>query len=223
MNELPNADERPSESRAQDELAVFSAVVSAMASLDHSGRIRLIRTLATFFDIPVGEHGRSTQHSSLLRAVEPSPAMHAQGPATFSEDRAPTPKQFMLEKRPQTDVDRIACLAYYLTHYRDQPQFKTLDLSRLNTEAAQVKLSNPAKAVDNAAQAHLLVQAGQGKKQVSSIGEVYVQALPDRVAARQAAAELRNRRSKPKPRSAKNGNVREPEFQPDSSGDDGSN
>ncbi len=223
MNDLPNADERPSESRAQDELAVFSAVVSAMASLDHSGRIRLIRTLATFFDIPVGEHGRSTQHSSLLRAVEPSPAMQAQAPATFSEDRAPTPKQFMLEKRAQTDVDRIACLAYYLTHYRDQPQFKTLDLSRLNTEAAQVKLSNPAKAVDNAAQAHLLVQAGQGKKQVSSIGEVYVQALPDRVAARQAAAELRNRRSKPKPRSAKNGNVREPEFQPDSSGDDGSN
>lgn len=222
MSDLPNSDDVPSEARTQDELSVFSAVVSAMASLDHSGRLRLIRTLATFFDIPVGDHGRSTQHSSISRAVEPVPAMTSQGPAAFSEDRAPTPKQFMMEKRPQTDVDRIACLAYYLTHYRDQPQFKTLDLSRLNTEAAQIKLSNPAKAVDNAAQAHLLMQAGQGKKQVSAIGEVYVQALPDRTAARQAAAELRNRRSKPKPRLTRNGNVRQPDLQTDSSDDDGS-
>jgi hypothetical protein len=111
----------------------------------------------------------------------------------------------LLEKRPQTDVERIACLAYYLTHYRDQPQFKTLDLSKLNTEAAQIKFSNAAKAVDNAAGSHFLMQAGQGKKQISAIGELYVQALPDRSAARAAANEVRKRKPRAKSRSPKAG------------------
>jgi len=46
-----------------------------------------------------------------------------------------SPKDFLLEKQPRTDVERIACLAYYLTHYRATPHFKTIDLSILNTEA----------------------------------------------------------------------------------------
>lgn len=109
-------------------------------------------------------------------------------------------KAFLIEKRPQSDVERIACLAYYLTHYRDQATFKTLELSKLNTEAAQIKLSNPTRAVDNAAGAHFLIPAGQGKKQLSAIGELYVQALPDRVAAREAVADLKRRRSRGKSR-----------------------
>jgi hypothetical protein len=111
-----------------------------------------------------------------------------------------SPKAFLIEKRPQSDVERIACLAYYLTHYRDEPTFKTLDLSKLNTEAAQIKLSNPTRAVDNAAGAHFLIPAGQGKKQLSAIGELYVQALPDRSAARDAIADLKKRRSKSRPK-----------------------
>src|SRR5712664_4147279 len=27
------------------------------------------------------------------------------------------PKQFLTEKKPRTDVERVACLAYYLAHY----------------------------------------------------------------------------------------------------------
>lgn len=105
-----------------------------------------------------------------------------------------SPKQFLFEKRPQTDIERVTCLAFYATHYREMQHFKTLDLSKLNTEAAQIKLSNPNAAVDNAAQAGLLVQSGQGRKQISSLGEVYVQALPDRIAAKEAIAKARPRK-----------------------------
>jgi hypothetical protein len=100
----------------------------------------------------------------------------------------------MLEKRPVTDVERIVCLAYYLTHYRETRHFKTLDLSKLNTDAAQIKFSNAAKAVDNAAAAGLLVPAGKGNKQISALGEIYVQSLPDREAAKAAVAHGRPRR-----------------------------
>ena len=91
-------------------------------------------------------------------------------------------------------MEKIACLAYYLTHYRDTPHFKTLDLSKLNTEAAQIKLSNPAVSVENATKQVYLVPATKGNKQLSSLGEQFVLALPDRDKARDVMANARPRR-----------------------------
>jgi hypothetical protein len=118
--------------------------------------------------------------------------------ASFSEDRTLSAKEFILEKKPVTDSERVACLAYYLTHYQATPHFKTLDISKLNTDAAQIKFSNAAQAVENATKAGLLVQATKGQKQLSANGEIYVQALPDRVAARDAIAHARRRKSRTK-------------------------
>jgi hypothetical protein len=58
----------------------------------------------------------------------------------------------LAEKQPKTDIERIACLAYYLRHFRDAPFFKTKYLSSLNTEAAQQKFSNAAYAGGNCPQ-----------------------------------------------------------------------
>jgi hypothetical protein len=167
------------------ERAAFNTIAEAMEPLADDVRVRLIRALITFFDLPIGEPSiRSTGTISGNQVAPPS----------FSEDRSVSPKVFMLEKRPNTDVERITCLAYYLTHYRDLRHFKTLDLSKLNTEAAQIKFSNAAKAVDNATAAGSLVQVGGGKKQLSALGELYVQALPDRAAAKDAIAHAKPRR-----------------------------
>ncbi|HXM22491.1 MAG TPA: hypothetical protein VN948_14640 [Terriglobales bacterium] len=100
----------------------------------------------------------------------------------------------MLEKQPRTDVEKVACLAYYLTHYRETPFFKTLDISKLNTEAAQTKFANPTVAVDNAGKQNYLVPASKGNKQLSALGEQFVQALPDRDKARAIMANARPRR-----------------------------
>lgn len=178
------------------QLHAFSLVVNAMQRLSQPGRAKLLNTVSTFFGITQGT-SRSASASSLMYPDAQRGSAQAfsdsRSPA-FSEDRAMSPKEFMMNKRPQSDIDRVACLAYYLTHYRDMPHFKTFDLSKLNTEAAQIKLSNPAKAVDNATQTGLLVPASRGTKQISAMGEVYVQALPDRTAAKQAIAQLRLRR-----------------------------
>lgn len=182
-----------------DDIAAFTKVVSAMSGLSPEGRLRLFRTLATYFDLP--QVGPSHLHPSHVVAPSAPAAKVPANPGFFSEDRTITPKQFIFEKRPQTDIERVTCLAFYITHYRDTPHFKTLDLSKLNTEAAQIKLSNPNAAVDNATQAGLLAQSGQGQKQISAIGELYVQALPDRVAAKEAInkARLRKPRAKARP------------------------
>jgi hypothetical protein len=74
----------------------------------------------------------------------------------------------------------------------------------LNTEAAQVKLSNAAYAVEHATSAGYLAPAGKGNKQISAIGEIYVQALPDRVAAKAAIAHIKPRKKNKKAGSSNN-------------------
>lgn len=202
-SDFPSGD--PGDTSPQvDELVIFNTVVSAMKLLNDQGRLKLFRTVASFLDIPL--NNGTVASVELSRANPTYSEKTSTQPVQFSEDRSATPKQFLFEKKPQTDGERIACLAYYLTHYRATPHFKTLELSKLNTEAAQIKLSNPTAAVDNASRSGLLVQVGQGKKQLSAIGELYVEALPDREAAKQAFSLAKPRRLRPraKPTGAKN-------------------
>ena len=91
-----------------------------------------------------------------------------------------TPKQFMAIKRPVSDIERVTCLAYYLTHYRKMSPFKTIELTKLNVEAAQPMFSNPSVAARNAVQKEYLSLVGGAKKQITSRGEGLVDALPDR-------------------------------------------
>ena len=106
---------------------------------------------------------------------------HAGAVAAKQGTLALTPKQFLLEKRPKLEVERVTCLAYYLTHFRDTPEFKTKEITLLNREAAQPPLGNPAMAVSNAAHlSQYLVATSGGKKQLTSRGEALVDALPDR-------------------------------------------
>jgi hypothetical protein len=176
-------------SRERDEILeadTLSSIVRALQGLTPEGRQRVLAAVSVFLGIPIGG-SQSRVHTA---TIQEGPARVSQ----FSEDRTPSPKEFLHEKRPQTDVERIACLAYYLTHYLSTPHFKTLDLSKLNTEAAQLKFSNAAYAVDNAGKAGFLVPASKGAKQLSALGELYVQALPDREAAREAVAHAKPKR-----------------------------
>lgn len=109
-----------------------------------------------------------------------------------------TPKQFMAQKKPKTDAERITCLAYYLTNYRQTPHFKTKELTDLNTkEAAGTTFSNAAVAVSNATRDQYLSPAGGGKKQITVRGEAVVEALPDREKVEAALQEHAARRRKP--------------------------
>lgn len=159
---------------------VLPDVIAAFKKVGPDARKRLITTVATIFGIESYSGGPT----GTVTRSEPS----------FSEDRSISPKDFLWQKQPRTDVERVACLAYYLTHYRDTPHFKTLDISQLNTEAAQTKFANAAKAVNNASSYGYLAATTKGNKQLTAAGELFVEALPDRDSARQAMAGGRPRR-----------------------------
>jgi len=170
-----------------DDVEILSEILAAFKKLQPESQKRMLDTVATFLGMavrPADSILSAPHHGGSSGLVE----------APFSEDRSPSAKEFCLEKQPQTDIERVACLAYYLTHYRDTPHFKTLDISKLNTEAAQAKFSNPTVAVDNATKRNYLVAASKGNKQLSATGEQFVLALPDREKARAIMANARPRR-----------------------------
>lgn len=172
------------------EAAVLQRIIQELTPLAGESRHRILDTVCTFFSV-----GRSADRGHV--SSHDSSRTPAASPSTFrfSEGAAPSPKDFIRAKDPKTDVERVACLAYYLTHHRGTPHFKTKDISDLNTEAAQRRFSNTAFAVVNATNAGYLVPSVKGCKQLSATGEQFVQALPDRDAAKEVQERLKPRKA----------------------------
>jgi hypothetical protein len=174
-----------------DEFQALHAVICALRPLDQEARNRILEAAAIFLGIPpIQPRGREIVQNSPSGTFS---AASTSSRALFSEESTMSPKEFLMGKAPKTDVERIACLAYYLTHYRDTPHFKTLDISALNTEAAQPKFSNTANSTNNAVKLGYIVPSTKGHRQLSALGERFVQALPDRNAAKEVLLSLRRR------------------------------
>ena len=183
--------EEPTNVDSSLEADVFNKVIDEMNRLSPEGQKKILKMTAIFYGIEIG----STSFDQSFKNIPSQSINLGQRPTSFSEDRTWSAKEFLLYKSPQTDVERVACLAYYLTHYRNQEQFKTVDISALNTEAAQLKFSNATTALDNATkQNHFLIQGNKGFKKISYLGELYVQALPDREKAKEAISRTRNKK-----------------------------
>ena len=203
MREESRFSNEPSAGASSDELEALQAIIAALRNLDQEARQRILESSATFLGIsPAPPRGRGGQVSLSTIVTGPSSG-GSPSRAPFSEDTSMSVKDFLMEKAPKTDVERIACLAYYLTHYNATPHFKTLDISQLNTEAAQPKFSNAGYSVNNAVKLGYIVSSTKGQRQLSAFGERFVQALPDRNAAKEVLLSLHRRnRSKRKRSSA---------------------
>jgi hypothetical protein len=174
-----------------------STILGVLNQLDPEAQRRVLQSVQVLLGLPI-QQNTSSQNENL------SPSSRTNSGQDFSRDRTLSAKEFLRDKHPGTDVERVSCLAYYLAHYRDMPHFKTVDISTLNTEAAQPKFSNASVAVDNARAVGYLVAATKGNKQISAAGEKFVELLPDREAAREAMRTFRPRRSSKKQKLGRN-------------------
>lgn len=179
------------------DLDVLTTIIGALKRLKADEQLRTLQAVSMFLGHGLAFQTQQPPGLSQYRTSASNEELSNSAVGSFSEDRKQSAKEFLRDKKPTSDVERVACLAYYLTHYRDTPHFKTLEISTLNTEAAQPKFSNASMAVDNATKAGILVQALKGSKQLSSAGEHYVQLLPDREAAREAFKSMNLRRRTP--------------------------
>ena len=182
------ADDQPSDE--QRLYKAFQQVADVLLPLEKDLRERVYDTVGTFFRYRASYDGR-VDASGERPAGERSPP-----PIQIASREPPSPKDFLFQKQPNTDVERVACLAYYLTHHRSTNHFKTIDLSKLNTEAAQRKFANAASSVSNAVRAGFLAPVAKGMKQLAAEGERYVDALPDRAAANATFSNRKTRRQR---------------------------
>ena len=166
----------------------FQGLAEVLLPLKQELRVRAHAMVGAFLGLAPSDTG-------LAEAVATRPAGHRSPPPTRIASREPpSAKDFLFQKQPNTNTERVACLAYYLTHYRATQHFKTLDISNLNTEAAQRKLTNAAYSVSDAVRAGYLAPVSKGLKQLAAEGERYVDALPDRAAAKAAFGARKARR-----------------------------
>jgi len=137
---------------------------------------------------------------SIFEETTPNSLEKGQSDERDGGGSVPTSKAFMASKRPATDIERITCLAYYLSCFKGMVDFRTIELTKLNTDASQPRLSNATFAARNAVQKDLLTLAGGGRKKITTKGEALVEALPDREKVKEALANnvLRRNRKKVK-------------------------
>ncbi|KUM76261.1 hypothetical protein [Streptomyces curacoi] len=171
---------------ARADLLAMHAALTALEPLDRKGRTRVLVWLADALEVEAAPRavGRAEQAVPAARTSSAVTAVIA------AEEEVPSPREFVSRKRPASNVERVACLAYYLGRYRSTPHFRTPDIVDLNTESAGPKFGNPSRDVDNADRGSgFLVTAGKGTKQLSTRGEALVEALPDREAVKAALRE----------------------------------
>ena len=180
------------------ELEALKAILHALEPLDETQRRFVLKTVAERMGI-----SGALPATSGINQERQAGGMPASGGATaVASDISgsfdgQTPKQFLKAKLPKTDVQRVACLAFYLTHARNQSQFDTEAITKLNTEALGTRLSNPSGAVNNAMnQNRFLAPVGKGNKQITGLGEDVVNALPDQEAVKAVLANNRKPRKK---------------------------
>jgi hypothetical protein len=192
MSQEPSSDPG-TEKSSTPSIEIVAEIVKKLEPFSPDVQRRIIQVVRTWL------HPTDILEQPAQSRTSTSGTASASAEQPFSGREEASPKEFMLEKDPKTDAERITCLAYYLTHYRDQPYFKTEDLSRLNTEAAQRKFANAAFTSKNAFRDGFLTAAPKaGFRQLSAFGEQYVQALPDHDAAKNVRKRMKPQRARSK-------------------------
>lgn len=183
-------------------LTATKAALDALSPLNADQARRALRSLAAFLGIDEDEI--PTAGPKKVPALAPEQEFNGQAdvrpPVLDPVAQATTPlppKAFLAQKKPTANAERVAVLAFYLSEYRGMARFKTADIVALNMEAAQSKLTNAARDLDNAERSSgYLTTAGDGFRQLSARGEALVGALPSRADVKVALSEHPVRRRK---------------------------
>lgn len=179
------------------ELEAMKTALAALEDLDPEGRARALNWLASALNVNL----KTTKTGT---AEEEDPGNGGGGHAGV-DPTVDDPKAFLANKNPETDIERIACLAYYLSKHNDQRTFSTKDLTELNLSAAGRQIGNPSQAAADAVRKRgFLAAAGGGRRQITRVGEEVVEALPDREKVKAVTDKIpRKKRRKAKAKKAK--------------------
>src|SRR5437667_9999837 len=90
-------------------------VIDRLAEFDNETRRRVFRRAMGFFELDLFPSSDPVRRSQTEEETLPAQRRVMNGTEPrFAERSELPPKDFMFQKQPRTDIERIACLAYYL-------------------------------------------------------------------------------------------------------------
>jgi hypothetical protein len=111
-------------------------------------------------------------------------------------------RTFVKAKKPGNDAERVACLGYYIMQTTAHPGFARKHINEAHTNSGGSNI-NMTRALDNATRkSKYLSNRGKREKQLTTLGEDVVEALPDRAAVAAVLAQAKTRKRGPRGKKA---------------------
>ena len=120
--------------------AAANAVIQALADLSPEERERVLDSASALYGIAAKTSAREPRQEPASRDEQQSHHREGDRPG-----KRLSIVEFLNEKQPATNAQRIACFAYYREHVEGRPQFARRDLEPY---FAAAKLANPGKNFD---------------------------------------------------------------------------
>jgi len=164
-----------------DPANVLMTVISALSPLAEADRQWVLQSATSRWTSTVSPQKMSGTIAG-VRSLQESEAggLHsdpnAEAQSAISKN---DPRAFIRIKRPVYDVQRVACLGYFHMKTTGHRGFSSKGILKLHTDSGGSKINLP-RALDNATrQSKYLSNRNLREKQLTTLGEDVVEALPD--------------------------------------------
>lgn len=181
-----------------DSTAALVAVVKALEPLTEHERSWVLQSAATRWGnaapiSPISGQGTGAQ-------LPPTGSLLSASGDTQSALASQNVRSFVRLKQPANDVQRVACLVYFLTHTQNKLGFTSKEITQAHTDSGGSAI-NMTRALDNATrQTRYLSSRGRKEKQLTPLGEDAVNALPSQEAVRGLGAGSKGPKKKKRKR-----------------------
>jgi hypothetical protein len=185
--------------KAGDATEALVTVVKALEALSDSDRQWVLVSAASKYTMasPVTQVGTGPTGAGATTLL---PALAGNAQAALAKK---DPRAFIRAKKPTTDIQRVACLGYYIMQTTGNLGFTSKDVAKANTDSGEGSFNLP-RAMDNATRAAKYISnRGPREKQLTALGEDVVNALPDQATVKTVEDSSKARRVKKKTRKAK--------------------
>lgn len=178
--------------KEQNATSALVAVVTALEPLGDADRQWVLQSAASRWSLILPAN---TQAGISQQVPNGGAASGASSGEAQSAIEKKDPRAFIRVKRPATDVQRVACLAYFIVTTSGKPGFSSKDVVTTHTDSGGSKI-NMTRALDNATRrSKYLSNRGPKEKQLTPLGEDIVDALPDQNAVKELDKGGSNKRA----------------------------
>ena len=174
---------------------VLVTVVAALEDLGDDDKRWVLQSAASRWNATLHPAGSGSGTGTIPGSVTGAAvAAQAGDPAIAAKNI----KAFMRAKNPANDVQRVACLGFYIAETTSQAGFTAKQVADAHTNSGGSKF-NLSRAMDNATRsAKYLSNRTKHEKQLTTLGEDVVNALPNQQAVRDLSAKARGKAKKGK-------------------------